>query len=511
MPTTIIEESTTTTLARCEAEVLAGLANERGRLYSARVCSDYYALENAKHLPRREAESSADYYDRPKKIIPFARRVVQVLSKHLYSPGPTRQIKGDKTATDWLNQVYADCLINALWQRANRLSLQGGAAAFQVAASGDPKRPIKLTLWGADEFAVWPDAASPPEFVCTIDAYDNQRTYTLWSADEYRVYKTKKFGGPDANTAGGVLPSRVGGGRNPYGVLPFAFDHAELPIHSFWEGGIGDYLSTANGQADEQLSTLALAIKKFLTPIGIAENCDPEFQVVNKLGAFVKLRSVLASLGLEGQSAPKLSYLQAQLDITGAWDDIHSSLMLVLENLGIPKAAWRMETAQAMSGIAIVVEQLPLIERAREKREPARVYETELAKVVLTCAGYTDESGGRYANAESLAAAAEDLELLLTWPEIQLPSIDRDNADQHAIQMGLTSRLMVIQDRYGLNREQAIERVKQIRIDGDEADEIDPPPVPVAPPPDANKMQPDTFGGGPGAIEAVETISLSDN
>jgi hypothetical protein len=469
----------TVNIADVELEVLKGLANERPRLNDALRAVDYYALRNEKYIPRRDAESEQDYADRPKKYLPFCRRVVQVLTKHLYSPGPARVVTGDAAATKWLTEVYRDCLVNALWQRADRLALLGGASAFQVAASGDPARPIALKLWGPDELAVWPDNGDPPEAVVTIDRYDGRRRYQLWTADEIREYRTKKWGDAGTDTAGGTAPEAVGPPKpNPYGILPFAFQHAELPTCSAWEGSIGAYLSDTNGAVDDQLSDLSHAIKRFHYPLGVAENCDPSLQVIHKFGSFIRLNTVLQQL--DHVPTPKLAYLQAQLDILGAWHDIESTLYQALDHLEIPRAAWRMETAQVASGIAIVAEQLPLIDRARARREPQRVYETELAKVVFTVAGnYVDPEGGSYDGSDRHRGVAEDLELSLTWPEptIPIPGPDRDDSDRNALELGTTSRVMVLMDRYGLDRDQALERLKQIAADRKDAQRIDPPPI----------------------------------
>jgi hypothetical protein len=496
------------TWAKAEAEVLAGLPNERPRLAEARRAHDYYELRNLKYVERRDAETDEDYKARPKRFVPFVQRVIKVLSKHLYNPGPARTIKGRDAVGKWLNQAYADVLINALWQRADRLATLGHAAAFGLAASGDPARPLKVNLWGAHEFAVWPDAGPPPTHCVTIERYDSQTQYTLWNADQYRVYRTKQFGSPDAETSGGIAPTAVGPAQpNPYRTFPFAFAHAELPISSFWEGGLGGALVHTNRGADDELSDLANAIKRYHYPLGVAENCDPSFQVIHKFGSFIRLSSILQDL--ENMPPAKLSYLQAQLDIEGAWHHIESSLYMTLEDLGIPRQAWRMESANAASGIALVVEQLPLLDRARERREPFRLYETDLARAALGVCGH-------YYGRADLVAAAADLELVLGWaePTIPVPGPDRDDADKSALEMGLTSRVMVIMDRFGLTREQALERIKQIADDNRDADAIDPPPPqpadPNTPPtdPDSTEGPPATSpGSGPPDPESDDDYS----
>lgn len=453
-----------------EREILHGLPNEKKRRDAARVAADYFALRGEQYVEKREAEDPGDYESRRKQAIPITRRIVRTLAKHLYRPGPVRQVQDDEAATDWLNEVYDDNLANSLWQRADAHALLAHASAFQVAATGDATRPLRLHLWQAHEFAVYPDVGEP-EAVVTVALEDHQRTYTLYTAEEIRVYRTRKWSEQKTNAA--VVPLKVGEMPNPYGVLPFAFVHAELPTAEFWCGGIGDHLVTTEAAINDQVSDLALAIKRFLTPIGVAENCDVQLNPINKMGAFVVLMSKFA--GLENIPPARLSYLQAQLDIVGAWHHIENEIYQQLDTLEIPRAAFRMDQPAAPSGVAILAEQLPLVEYAQERREPFRKYETDLGRACFAV------YGAFYGDAHATALAA-DLPLVLTWPmpANPLPGPDRDASDQAALDMGMTSRVMLIQERYGLTRDQALARLRQIAKDKAEADAIDPLPDPMA-------------------------------
>jgi len=459
-------------VAKIEKEILSGLPNEAKRRDAACVAADYYALNTEAHAEKREAEGDGDFLARPKASIPFARRVVRTLSKHLYRPGPVRQIQDEAEATDWLAEVYQDNLANSLWQKADAFSLLCHAVAFQVHATGDDLRPLKLHLWQAHEFAVYPSVGDP-ECVVTISLEDQIRTYTLWTDEEYRTYRTDQFNG----TSGGILPRFIPAesGPNPYGVLPFSFVHAELPTAEFWVGGLGCFLVNANKVVDGQLSDLVLAIKRFLAPIGVAENCGVEFDVINKMGAFVTLVTRLS--GLDKVPPARLSYLQANLDIAGAWQHIENSLYTTLDALEIPRSAFRMDQPAAVSGAASIAEQVPLIEYAEERREPFRKYETDLARVCFAV------SGSFYGDAAH-SALADDLSLMLAWPLARnpIPSIESIQTDDAEIQAGYSSRVMKIMERFGLSRDMAIERIKQIAIDKAEADEIDPPVDPYADP-----------------------------
>ena len=53
--------------------MIAGLPGEKPRLDSALVASDYYHLRNKRYIQRRDGEGDADFANRPKRIVPFAR------------------------------------------------------------------------------------------------------------------------------------------------------------------------------------------------------------------------------------------------------------------------------------------------------------------------------------------------------------------------------------------------------------------------------------------------------
>src|SRR3954454_14743189 len=79
--------SETVDLRAVLSEVEAGLPNERDRVGCAQLNLDYYHGDNERHLDFREAENAYDYQRRPKRCTMLTRRVVEVLTSHLYNPG----------------------------------------------------------------------------------------------------------------------------------------------------------------------------------------------------------------------------------------------------------------------------------------------------------------------------------------------------------------------------------------------------------------------------------------
>lgn len=436
-----------------EQEIRSGLPSERERLTAALRNLDYYNLENERYIAIREAESPYDYRNRPKRTLPIVRQVIGIMAEHLYNPGPARRVEGDSLVSAWLEGVYADNHIDSLFQAADAFSTLNDAVAFQVAATGDESRPIRLHLWTAEEFAVWTDPEDPirPTAVCTISRFDARTRYQVWDHETYRTYYTKQW--DPAMTTGGRLAEIAPGecGENPYGVLPFSFVHAETPVREFWTPGIGTALREANARIDNELSQLAEAIQFYANPIPIATNVDERWRPVIRPGSFLHLpRTMPRSIVGETPPTPTLHYLQSSLDINGLWRDIESHLTSVLEGLRVPIAAARLDASAYRSGIAIVAEQAPLLSRARHRQRAYMRYETDLARTCLRVAGaYYDRS--------DLAALADRLGLVLSWPEpmIPVPGPDRDAADSAELEMGLASRVQVLMRRRGLTREQA--------------------------------------------------------
>ena len=210
--------------------------------------------------------------------------MVNVLCSKLYNPGPGRRIAGDDAASEWLQGVYQDCLINALCQRADRMSTLNGLSAFQVAATGDPARPIKYQLWSGWHEVIpfeLPGKANEIAAVVTIDCVDHLTRYTYWTDEFYRVYETDKI--KPFQTTAGRTARLIKDGENPYGVLPFAFVWYELPTSGVDSvHGLGEFLSELNGSIDVDLSDMAQAFQKYQCPTPVIYDGDVGWQPVKR-------------------------------------------------------------------------------------------------------------------------------------------------------------------------------------------------------------------------------------
>jgi hypothetical protein len=471
-----------TSLEQYREEVESGLPNERRDMDQAaerQAFFDYEGFRYEKHF-RRDAESSFDFQGRSHRPSGFLRECIEVLCEHLYCPGPARRWS-ESAGDELLQRVYTDNLINSLMLEADTLSTLNEVTAIQIDAGlGDfALKPITYRLWGKEQFAVWtdPDSAATPIAVCTKDTYDLQTRYRLWSDAEVWTFTTERL---QTGLAGGTFPTA--GGRvaylrskedHDYGCLPFTFVHYTLPIRSFDVTCIGEYLWKAEITIDDRLSILDESIKKYLNPIPVAEGVPADWKPNVEPGRFIRLPRAGPILtpagGYEPGEFARLYYLTATIDVTSAWDDLLKYINQALEASRVPASAVRMQEQGVASGIALIVEQEPLLKRAERRRATFAVYEQDLACRTLLAAG-------NHYGMPGLVTAAESGKLITAWPTARLAINTPDKLELGIgeVQAGLKSHLMLLQDWYGIGREEAIELAKQIKADQDELASVNP-------------------------------------
>ncbi len=487
-------------------DVEHGLASCEHRMNDAAMSQAFWDYQGKRFMQvfLRDAETPFDYVQRPYRAAGLVRELIEVLCEHLYSPGPSRT--WDQPAgNDFLQTVYEDNHFDAMMLRADQLSALNDVAAVQVDADEGnfEDKPITLRLWGAQDFAVWcdPDNRTVPKVACTVDRYDHADTYRLWTETEVRRYETPK----SENITGGRAAKFIDATPHDYGCLPFAFVHYCQPITSFWEVGIGTMLTQGEIRVNDRLSRLDESVNKHLNPVPIAENVPDDWHPILEPQRFIRLAGSKmrpgATGGMEEGQQPKLSYLEAHIDIAGAWDDLLKYLNQILQAVKVPASAVRMEQQGMASGIALIVEQAPLLTRARARRRPFSLYETEIARCILRCAG------GHYKRAE-LVTAAKSGKLALGWPQPTVPVPTQDNLDLllGQVERGLKSLVMAAQEWYGVDRESAFQILEQVEEDNEELQQRAPSLAMQKP-----EEEEDNEGGDESSDKAEETGEDEDS
>jgi hypothetical protein len=463
-------------------EVETQLPLEAKLLEKALERQAFYDWDADRYEPlfRNDAENSFDYQGRTHTPSGFTRECVDALCEHLYAPGPNRKWTDDP-GDEALQIVHHDNLINAKMQEADRLSTLNAVVAMQIDAgtTGDfEDKPITYRLWGREQFAVWtdPEDCTVPLVCVTKDKHDEQTRYRLWSDTEVWTYMTKKLDG--GQTSGGRTAFKINDpkwtGPHDYGCLPFTFCHYRLPVRDFYGTSVGKFLVKGEVTLDRGLNKITNALDKYLDPVCIAEGMPDKWKPIMESGRWIRVP--LANPAPDGSAGgwtrgeyARLYYLQAMVDVSGAWQHLANVINQFLEAAHIPKSAIRMEQMGVASGISLMIEQEPLIRRAKNRRQAWVHYESDLAWRTLTC------MGGHYGR-EDLIRSADNGKLELAWPETTLAVTTLDNLQlvEAKVQSGYMSRLMAFQEIFDLSREQALAKVEQIRIDDEDIAKINP-------------------------------------
>jgi hypothetical protein len=457
-------------------EIRSGLKNEAARLDDALYNLEFYRADFSRFPPRNPAaQYDAQRYVRTS---PVMRRVVQTLTNNLYARGPSRALKAPDgadesayaAASDWLNAIYRVNSLDAVWQEADRMAAVGDFAGFQVKGTRDPRKPVRILLWRANELVVWLDPEDPlvPVAVATLDLYDNQRRLTLWTAAEIRVFLTKKWnpGQPNAATA----YEEIGRPRpNPYGLIPFSFAHFEFPVCYFHTDGPGTNLRELNDGLNFAHTEGFDCVRYNLRPVVVGKNVRAGWRPPAPItpGDYWDL----PAMDEEVDARQEVDYLQADSSFVAAgWDDAQSFLDHCLSMHGVPPSTVRLVQDAARSGISIVAEQIPLILWAESRQRPFSHYEDNLAKLVLTIgAKHLDaQDFDEYrATAGQLATVADEPCLVLRWPSMypKLPGEERDRGDEWLLTNKLRSRTQILMERESLTREEAERQLEETAED----------------------------------------------
>jgi len=460
----------------------SGFQNDQSRLSIAGICRDCYdgnfAPYIAEWLGSDRARESAVRFSM------IMRRTADVLSTHLYRKGPTREIYGYPVATEMLNSVYKANNFDSIMQMADRTTYINDVAAIEFLPNDgiDAYRvPVKMRLWDSSEFVpvFTSDESLEPWCVATLSNFGPKRVARVFTAEDVCKYSSPT---PMVQSTQNVATTTAQGMKEEFGypqpnylgTVPFEFVHFELPRNSFWVSGVGQQLAHLNLHVNRRLSDIADQITHW-RPKGILKNVKADWNLPRdqKPGQYTRLETT-DNMMMNGKDAIA-DFLAPDLSFTTYdWNDLTAYIDHIVEMLGVPASTIRMEQQGGTSGVAIMSEQLPLIERAEARQRQFEYFERRIAKKCLTVclaqlmnAQPQDEAGAFYVEnqiAEIQAALADfDTSFRMIWPVMtkNRPGPERDAHDSFQLNFNLKSRAEMIADDLNIPIDEAFAKVQQ--------------------------------------------------
>lgn len=474
-------------------EILAGCVNEKDRIDGALENAAFYKAR----FPRDDAlqrRSSTDWSgDKLRRDSRIMNWLVGTLAADLYAHGPARTMVDQPEATDWLNAIYKASATDALLQSADCWACVSQAVAVQAIATKDPARPVRHLLWPAHQFYQWDSLDEPltAQAVAVIDRWDQTTRIRLWTLDSVRTYVTKKL--MPLQTAGGTAFTLVKQEDNPFGMIPFAFVHFDYPTTEFWSGSPGDAFRELNDYINFALTDVGDSLRFCAKPIVKLRRTRPGWRPNTPI-----MPADIWNLPGDGEadgpgSDPDAEYLQCDLGFVDAhWSDIQSYLDHSMQCADVPPAAFRLTQDAAASGLSIVAERMPLVQRAERRQRPAGYYERDLARV--TCAVGAKHLGNNArlldheamrVSASALEAAASNPDLSLRWPSMKpkLTGQEANTEDAFRLENRLKSRTQILIERDDMTRDEAEAYLDQTAKDLEREEKLLGEPDPIDPPP----------------------------
>jgi len=470
------------TMDRVKEIVGEGFQSDQIRLTSSGVCRDCY---DGNFMPYLTTWIGSDRSrEQAIRFSMIMRRTVDVLSTHLYRKGPKREISGNPIATQMLSDIYRANNFDSLMQLADRTTYITTVAALEFLPNNGPdayKIPVKMRLWDASEFVPIFRSEDPlePWCVATLSNFGDTKVARVFTAEEVCRYSSPTLTSQvtqaqQTNMTQGMKEDFGYPQPNYLGMVPFEFIHFEQPRNTFWVSGIGQQLAHLNLHVNRRLSDLADQIVHW-RPKGILRNVKADWNLPRdqKPGQYTRLEST-GNVELTNHEAIA-EFLAPDLSFTNYdWQDLTQYIDHIVEMLGVPASTIRMEQQGGTSGVAIMSEQLPLIERAESRQRMYEYFERKIAKkcmefclAQLATAQPQDFESASYIEQQIMviqqALSDFDSTFRLVWPIMtkNRPGPERDAHDSFQLNFQLKSRTEMTADDLNIPIEEAFAKTQQ--------------------------------------------------
>lgn len=462
--------------------ITSGFPADQTRLVLAGVCRDCYDGNFIPYMSEWIGNDRArDIAVRYSKIM---RRTVDVLTTHLYRKGPIREIYGHPEATALLSTIYKASNFDSIMQLADRITHINDAAAIEFVPNTGTDAvtiPVKMRVWDSSEFVPFftSDNAMEPWAVATLSNFGDNRMARYFSAEQVCKYTSptpliQSTTNTSTNKNAGMTEVFGYPQPNYLGIVPFEFVSFEMPRNSFWTGGIGQHLAHLNLHVNRRLSDLADQIIHW-RPKGVLKNTKADWNLPRdqKPGQYTRLETT-GNVDLTGAEA-SAEFLGPDLGFTQYdWNDLMQYIDHMVEMEGVPASTIRMTQQGGTSGVAIMSEQLPLIERAEARQRMFEYFERkiakkclQIAKAQLQSAEIVDEATFQYVATYiqiiDAALADFDANFRMIWPIMtkNRPGPERDAHDAFQFNFNTKSRTTMTSEDLNIPEEEAFAKVQK--------------------------------------------------
>lgn len=462
--------------------ITSGFPADQTRLVLAGVCRDCYDGNFIPYMSEWIGNDRArDIAVRYSKIM---RRTVDVLTTHLYRKGPIREIYGHPEATALLSTIYKASNFDSIMQLADRITHINDAAAIEFVPNTGTDAvtiPVKMRVWDSSEFVPFftSDNAMEPWAVATLSNFGDNRMARYFSAEQVCKYTSptpliQSTTNTSTNKNAGMTEVFGYPQPNYLGIVPFEFVSFEMPRNSFWTGGIGQHLAHLNLHVNRRLSDLADQIIHW-RPKGVLKNTKADWNLPRdqKPGQYTRLETT-GNVDLTGAEA-SAEFLGPDLGFTQYdWNDLMQYIDHMVEMEGVPASTIRMTQQGGTSGVAIMSEQLPLIERAEARQRMFEYFERkiakkclQIAKAQLQSAEIVDEATFQYVATYiqiiDAALADFDANFRMIWPIMtkNRPGPERDAHDAFQFNFNTKSRTTMTSEDLNIPEQEAFAKVQK--------------------------------------------------
>lgn len=468
--------------AKAREIITSGFPADQTRLVLAGVCRDCYDGNFIPYMSEWIGNDRArDIAVRYSKIM---RRTVDVLTTHLYRKGPIREIYGHPEATALLSTIYKASNFDSIMQLADRITHINDAAAIEFVPNTGTDAvtiPVKMRVWDSSEFVPFftSDDAMEPWAVATLSNFGDNRMARYFSAEEVSKFTSPT---PVIQSTTNSATNKNAGMTEVFGypqpnylrIVPFEFVSFEMPRNSFWTGGIGQHLAHLNLHVNRRLSDLADQIIHW-RPKGVLKNTKADWNLPRdqKPGQYTRLETT-GNVDLTGAEA-SAEFLGPDLGFTQYdWNDLMQYIDHMVEMEGVPASTIRMTQQGGTSGVAIMSEQLPLIERAEARQRMFEYFERkiakkclQIAKAQLQSAEIVDDATFQYVATyiQIIDAALTDFDanFRMIWPIMtkNRPGPERDAHDAFQFNFNTKSRTTMTSEDLNIPEEEAFAKVQK--------------------------------------------------